>query len=141
MALIRVNNTLPSLMEGFLGRDFNQVFGTESTHAVPAVNVFETKDSFRLEVAAPGLKKEDFKLNIDRNQLTISSEVANTTDETEGKYVRKEFSFQTFQRRFTLPQTVDTDKISASYTNGVLSVSLPKREEAKPKPFRQIEIS
>ncbi|MES2731886.1 MAG: Hsp20/alpha crystallin family protein [Bacteroidota bacterium] len=152
MTLIRrVNTSLPSLMESFLGRDFNEYVSSNVNHTLPAVNVLESKEDFRIEVAAPGLKKENFKLHINHNQLTISSEVESTkktaTEEpkvngsADEKYTRREFSYQSFRRSFTLPQTVDTDKINATYIDGVLLITLPKREEAKVKPARAIEIA
>jgi HSP20 family protein len=142
MTLIkRVNNNFPGLFEGFLGRDFNEFLANDFASTLPAVNVVESKEDFRIEVAAPGLKKEKFRLNVDHNRLTISSEVSGNQEQKEEKYTRREFSYGSFQRTFTLPQTVDTEKISATYTDGVLQIALPKREEAKVKPARAIEIA
>ena len=147
MTLIRrVNTSLPSLMENFFGRDVNEFLGTHFDATLPAVNVIEGKDDFKIEVAAPGLKKENFKLSVNQNRLTIASQVENTQEENterhpEAKYTRKEFNFSSFQRNFTLPQSVDTEKINASYTDGILIVTLPKREEAKVKPVREIAIA
>jgi HSP20 family protein len=142
MTLIkRVNNNFPGLLAGFPVRDFNEFQGTEFAATLPAVNVAESKDDFRIEVAAPGLKKENFKLHLDHNRLTIFSQVESEQEQKQEKYTRKEFSYQAFQRSFTLPQTVDTEKISASYLDGVLLITLPKREEAKVKPARAIEIA
>ncbi|UHG91209.1 Hsp20/alpha crystallin family protein [Spirosoma oryzicola] len=146
--LMRTNNNLPSLIENFFGRDMNDLFNSNSSwvNNVPAVNVVEHKDGFRIEVAAPGLKKEDFKLNLNHNNLTISSYQATQQEQPsdEGrdkeKYTRREFSYSSFQRIFTLPTSVDADNIQASYTDGVLKIEIPKREEAKVKPPRQIEI-
>jgi HSP20 family protein len=137
--------TLPSFFDNLLTRDLmdwnNSNFsGTNTT--LPAVNIKENEDSFMIEVAAPGLTKEDFKVNLDQNRLTISSEKSEEKNETEEKYSRREFSYQSFQRSFTLPEgTVDGDKIAARYNDGILQVTLPKREEIKPKPARTIEIS
>ncbi len=146
--LMRTNNNLPSLIENFFGRDMNDLFNSNSSwvNNVPAVNVVEHKDGFRIEVAAPGLKKEDFKLNLNHNNLTISSyqetqqEQPNDEGRDKEKYTRREFSYSSFQRTFTLPTSVDADNIQASYTDGVLKIEIPKREEAKVKPPRQIEI-
>jgi HSP20 family protein len=92
-------------------------------------------------VAAPGLTKENFNLNFNKNRLVISSEVKDEKNENEGKYTRCEFSYQSFVRSFYLPDgLVDSDRISAKYNDGILLVTLPKREELKPKPARQIEI-
>jgi len=147
MTLIRrVNTNLPSLFDNFFGRDVNEFLGTSFDATLPAVNVLEGKDDFKIEVAAPGLKKENFKLHVNHNRLTIASQVENTQEKEaehtpETKYTRKEFNFSTFQRNFTLPQSVDTEKINASYTDGILTVTLPKREEAKVKPVREIAIA
>lgn len=143
--LLRTNNQLPSLIENFFGRDMNDFFNsnTSALSQVPAVNVAEHQDGFRIEVAAPGLKKEDFKLNLNHNNLTISAYQETKTDEPDKaseKYTRREFSYSSFQRTFTLPTSVDADKIQATYTDGVLKIEIPKREEAKVKAPRQIEI-
>jgi HSP20 family protein len=93
-------------------------------------------------VAAPGFEKGDFKLQLDHDMLTISSEkkVENETKDGE-RFTKREFSYQSFSRSFTLPQTADGDRIQASYDNGILNVVIPKKEEAKPKPTRMIEIN
>lgn len=145
MTLIkRVNPSFPNLFEGVLNRDLQEFLGNPASYSLPAVNVLESNEGFHMEVFAPGLKKENFQLKINNNQLSVSAK-AEKTASTEGtqekKYTRKEFSFSHFQRSFTLPQTVDTDKISASYVDGVLYLTLPKREEAKVKPVRDIEIA
>ncbi|MCX6214492.1 Hsp20/alpha crystallin family protein [Spirosoma sp.] len=143
--LMRTNNHLPSLIENFFGRDMNDLFNTNGSGvaSVPAVNVLEHQDGFRIEVAAPGLKKEDFKLNLNHNNLTISGSQESQKedqDKNNERYTRREFSYSSFQRTFTLPTSVDADNIQAAYTDGVLKINIPKREEAKVKPPRQIEI-
>ncbi|GAB3046547.1 Hsp20/alpha crystallin family protein [Spirosoma pulveris] len=143
--LMRTNNHLPSLIENFFGRDMNDLFNTNGAGVanVPAVNVVEHQDGFRIEVAAPGLKKEDFKLNLNHNNLTITGSQETQKgeqDKNNERYTRREFSYSSFQRTFTLPTSVDADNIQASYTDGVLKIDIPKREEAKVKPPRQIEI-
>lgn len=148
--LMRVN-TLPSLIENFFGRDMDEFFSQRAMQNVPAVNVVEHADGFRIEVAAPGLKKDDFKLNLNHNNLTISAyredkqeQPANQSDQggqTNGeKYARREFSYTSFQRTFMLPGSADADQIQANYEDGVLKINIPKREEARVKPPRQIEI-
>ncbi|GAB3980994.1 Hsp20/alpha crystallin family protein [Spirosoma terrae] len=147
--LMRTNN-LPSLIEtsasaARFGRDMNDFFNTSLSWVsnVPAVNVVEHADGFRIEVAAPGLKKENFKLNLNHNNLTISASQESQKEESDTrneKYTRREFSYSSFQRTFTLPTSIDADKIQATYTDGVLKIDVPKREEAKIKPPRQIEI-
>lgn len=114
--------------------------GTDST--LPAINVKESDNEFLIDVAAPGLKKEDFTVNYDNGRLSISSEKQNELEEKEGeKITRREFSYQSFQRSFTIAENVvDSEKIGANYENGILHIKLPKREEVKPKPAKQIAI-
>ncbi|MES2797932.1 MAG: Hsp20/alpha crystallin family protein, partial [Bacteroidota bacterium] len=123
MTTLKLNNRYPFLFENF----FNESDYLPKTNfkSLPSVNVVEKTDGFVLEVAAPGLKKEDFKINFHENKLTISAESTVSNEETDKKYTRKEFSFNQFQRTFTLPQTVDVDKIEASYVDGVLNISIP----------------
>lgn len=109
---------------------------------LPAVNVIEKDEEFAIELAAPGMKKDDFKIHLEGNVLTISSERKDHKEEKNGNYSRREFSYQSFQRSFTLPEaTVESDKVSAQYNDGILNIHIPKREEAKPKPAREIKIS
>lgn len=110
---------------------------------IPAVNISETPERFDVEVAAPGMKKEDFRVELDGNMLTISSERKNEWENKEDqRYTRREFSYQSFQRSFQLPaQVVDSDRIEAKYENGLLRLMIPKKEEAKQKPPRMIQIS
>ncbi|NHM06279.1 Hsp20/alpha crystallin family protein [Flavobacterium sp. CYK-4] len=135
------NNFFPALMEEFFRPDWMGGSQNPNALSVPPVNIRETETAFEVELSAPGKQKEDFNIEIDNDMLTISSEhkTENTTEE--GKYTRKEFSFSAFRRSFTLPETVKSDDISASYENGILKISLPKREEALPKPKRLIEIA
>lgn len=107
--------------------------------SLPAVNIKENDDDFMIEVAAPGMKKEDFSINYDNGRLTISSEREN--DKVDEKYNRREFSYQSFCRSFEVADNIiDNQKIKAKYENGILYITLPKREEIKPKPAKQIEI-
>lgn len=143
MNLIRFNQHPVSLLSELL-EDFDMNFFTrnpETRGMVPAVNIRESEDNFVLDVAAPGMKKEDFKINLDNNVLTISSEQKNENEEKNEKYTRKEFFYNAFSRSFTLPKTIDLDKIRADYKDGVLSVSLPKREDAKVAVNREIAIA
>jgi len=114
---------------------------TETT--LPAVNVKESDEAFEIEMAAPGMNKHDFKISLDNNLLVISSEKrAEKTEEEKGNFTRKEFSYQSFQRSFTIPEgSVEGEKISARYCEGILCVTLPKKEEVKPKPVREIKIN
>lgn len=107
--------------------------------SLPAVNIKENDDDFMIEVAAPGMKKEDFSINYDNGRLTISSE--KEYDKVDEKYNRREFSYQSFCRSFEVADNIiDNQKIKAKYENGILYITLPKREEIKPKPAKQIEI-
>jgi len=107
----------------------------------PAVNIKETDKDFELELAVPGRKKSDFNIEIDKDVLTISSEIKNEDEVKKENYTRREFGFTSFKRAFTLPETIDNDKIEANYEDGLLKLVLPKKEEALPKPKRMIELS
>src|SRR6185437_8162780 len=97
----------------------------------PAVNISENKERFEVSLAAPGMKKADFNIDVERNTLTISAETKAEKEEKDERYTRKEYSYSSFSRSFTLPEGVNKDKIDASYDNGVLTLSLPKTEDAK----------
>jgi HSP20 family protein len=136
--------SFPYLMDTLLGRDLFDLGNTSPWgNSLPAVNIKETKDSFVVDVAAPGMSKEDFKIKLDNSLLVISSEkqMENKEEGEDGQYTRREFSYQSFQRSFTLPQTVERDNITAAYRDGILSITVPKKEEAKLKPAKEIQIS
>ncbi|QQT55394.1 Hsp20/alpha crystallin family protein [Sphingobacterium siyangense] len=119
----------------------NKNYSSTST-TVPAVNIKENADSFEVEVAAPGMAKGDFKVTLDGNLLTISSAKEEQNEEHHDNYTRREFSYQSFQRSFELQkEVVDQDNIQARYENGMLRLTIPKKEEAKQKEPRMIEIS
>lgn len=145
MSIIRWNKPgMTNLFDDFFTKDFMN-WGLENHSktdtTIPAVNIRETNENFLVEVAAPGLKKEDFKVELDGNLLTISSEKQKGVEENEGRYARREFSYQSFQRSFTLSKdVVDIDQINARYENGLLQLQIPKKEEVKQKPPRMIEI-
>lgn len=147
MSLVKWNNgnSMTSLFDDFFTRDLlNWGLANNSTTntTIPAVNIKETADAFEVEMAAPGMRKDDFKVELDGNQLTIGSEYESQNEAKEGeRFTRREFSYQSFQRSFTLPKNVvDVDQIEARYENGVLRLLIPKREEARQKPPRMIEI-
>lgn len=132
--------TFESMFNEFFNQDFPVSF-RNGTQKSPAVNVAETEDGYRLEVAAPGLAKEDFEVRIDKDLLTISAKKSVTSEEKKAeKYTRKEFSYVEFKRSFHLPETVDANSVKATYEHGVLNVNLDKKPEAKPQPARVIEI-
>lgn len=140
MSIVKKNNLVfPSLMDEILKPDwFGGLENYKSTF--PPVNIQETETGFELELSVPGRKKEDFNVEIDEHILTITSE-AKKEEEVKGEnYTRKEFSYSSFKRAFTLPETINEEGIKASYENGILSFTLPKKEEALPKPKRLIEI-
>eukprot|EP01156_Anaeramoeba_ignava_P005681 Anaeramoba_ignava/a295_10.p1 GENE.a295_10~~a295_10.p1 ORF type:complete len:147 (+),score=20.89 a295_10:29-469(+) len=136
-----------------LSKIFNDFFDTEfsdwsnnnfsaTNTTLPAVNIKDEKDQFTVEVAVPGMEKKDFNIDLKDNLLTISSEKEFKNEDDDKKYTRKEYCYQSFKRTFTLPENiVDREKISAKYENGELRIIIPKRDEAKPKPARQIKIS
>jgi HSP20 family protein len=109
---------------------------------LPSVNLKETDTKLEVELAAPGMKRDDFKVEIDNNILLISSEKEEETEEVRKKdnYVRKEFNYQSFCRTFSLPETVDENKIEASYKDGILHVAIAKKESAKRKTLKSIPI-
>jgi len=137
--------SIPSIFNDVFGKDLmdwnNWNFAEENT-TLPAVNIKENDNEYNIEMAAPGLKKENFKINYDKGRLMISSEKKDQKEEKdESKITRREFCYQCFKRSFTIPEDeVNIDKISAKYENGILQISLPKREEAKPQPAKEIEI-
>jgi len=106
------------------------------------VNIKEDADAYKVEVAAPGFEKDDFKVELNHDLLTVSSEKKIENETKEGEvFTKREFSYQSFSRSFTLPQTADGERIKASYKKGILQITIPKKEEAKQKPARKIEIS
>jgi HSP20 family protein len=129
--------TLADMFQNFFDPDFD-FFSRKLTD--PSANILELPESFQLELAAPGLKKEDFKINLENNILTISSEMEDEKNEEGKNYTRKEFYYGSFSRSFTLPKTIDLEKIKADYVNGILKVSLPKKEEAKMEIRKEIKI-
>lgn len=138
-------SSFPSLLDKFfegnlMDWDTWNFAGSNST--LPAVNVKESNEEFIIDVAAPGMTKKDFKVNYNNGRLVISSEKEDRHEEKDGERItRREFSYQSFQRSFIVPEDmVNADKISANYKDGILKITLPKREEVKPKPAREIKI-
>jgi len=141
--LVKANHnypTFPSLFDDFF-RDWSVSNFSDTNTTLPAVNIKEDDNGFTIEVAAPGMNKKDFNINFDNDLLTISSEKKVENEEKKDNYTRKEYSYQSFTRSFRIPEnTVDSDKITASYKNGELLISIPKKDEAKPKPARLIAV-
>ncbi|SEO58468.1 MULTISPECIES: Hsp20/alpha crystallin family protein [unclassified Mucilaginibacter] len=135
----RSNSLLPGFNDVF-DSIFNDTFLNDRMVArVPAANISETAENYHIELAAPGLKKEDFKLNLDRNVLSISVEQLSESNNEKKNYSKREYSYSSFVRSFTLPESADDNRIEATYTDGVLKVNIAKKEEAK-SVSRQIEI-
>jgi len=129
---------LSSYLDNFLNDDF---FRTPAAFNQPFVNVAENDKEYRLELAVPGFTKDDFNLDVDHHVLTISGEKKNETKEEKENYTRREFSYASFKRSFTLPETVNGENIAASYENGILRVQLPKKVEEKKENKKTIKIS
>lgn len=152
MTLVKFRNQHPAATTPF-STLFNEFFNggqadlrhrEMASHNTPAVNVKESPEKFEIEVAAPGFSKENFKLNLNANLLTISGSkeetAADASTAEKARYTRREWQYSQFERSFTLPNSIATEAIGASYENGVLHIVLPKRDEAKEKPARAIEI-
>lgn len=145
MGTVKYNPFVPgkafsNLFDEFFTRGLGDFVGADSIFTQPSVNVLETKDNFQIELAAPGLNKGDFEVKVDNGNLTISAKKEQKEETTEGRYARKEFNFASFTRSFQLPDTINANDINATYENGVLLVTLPKKEEAKVVAARTVEI-
>lgn len=146
MNLIKWNPLAPGksgidmAISDFFNSSLNDIFRSDFTWSQPSVNIIEGDDNYTLEVAAPGLEKADFNVEVKEDHLHISVENKSESKDDKENYTRREFNFQSFKRSFHLPDTVDSQKINGVYENGVLTVSLPKKEEAKPKEPVNIDI-
>lgn len=130
----RREDLFPSLFENFFkpwNNDWFEKFELGKELTVPAVNISENKNDFKISLAAPGMKKDDFKIEVDGNLLSISAERENKKEENDTKFMRTEYNYSSFSRSFTLPDGVKSDNIEAKYEDGVLKLVLPKKEEAK----------
>lgn len=119
-----------SLFDDFFTKDLFDFDSQRSSATLPSVNVKESDNAFEIEFAAPGMKKENFKINLEGNQLEISAEDKSDVQDTssDGRYTRREFNYSSFRRSFTIPESVDQENIEASYTDGILKVIVPKKE-------------
>lgn len=143
-ALTKPTERLPVFFDDFF-RPWNEWFDTPTSVfgralTVPPVNITENKDQYIVSLAVPGMKKEDFKIDVEGTMLTISSEKEETKEEKEKKFTRKEYSYSSFSRSFTLPDEVNKEKIEAKYEDGVLKLMLPRKEEAKKTSAKQIAV-
>ena len=129
----------PSLVDEFVNRDWNLELPSFST-TVPAVNIIEKETEYKIELAVPGMRKDHFEIEMEEGILSISANQDEEKTSEKGKFTRREFSYNSFRRSFTIPESVDPVKIDANYTEGVLFISLPKRKEALPQPKKLINI-
>jgi HSP20 family protein len=148
MTLIKVNNPAKQFVNPLWNNVFNDFFNTrfhgeEQASHVPSVNIIEDKSLYEIHVSAPGFTKENFKIEVEQNVLSISGEykTENTENNADRKYTRKEFSYGSFKRSWSLPENIDTESIKASYENGILNVAIPKRIEEPVKTTREIKIA
>ena len=128
----------PSLIDDFINHDWN--LKTPSSTTLPAVNIKDLEAQFEIELAVPGMKKSDFEIEVEDGLLSISSSLEEEQVTEKGKFTRREFSYNSFKRTFTIPESVDPSNIEAQYSEGVLQLRLPKRKEALPQPKKLIKI-
>ena len=141
MSLVKRNNLVfPALMNEILKPDWFGGLETVNTN-LPPVNIKENETNFELELSVPGWLKDDIKIELEKDVLSVSAEVKTEEVKKDEKYTRKEFVLKSFRRAFTLPNTIDAESIKANYENGVLGFVLPKKADALPKPKRMIELS
>lgn len=140
--LARINRRyVPAYWDDFFNDNVFSGFSSASCNpSTPAVNVVEDEKSFRIEMAAPGLSKNDINIDLENDVLTISSEQKEHKEEKNNRYMRREFSYNNFRRSFQIPESVELEKIKAGHEAGILSIELPKKEEMVEKAPRQIEI-
>ena len=135
-------NRMGNFFDDFFNKSLSDVVGSDFTMNLPAINVVERADSFLLELAAPGLRKEDFDVSIEEDKLILSAEVFDDPRDTGDNFTRREFNYQSFKRSFFLPENIQKEGIGATYENGVLKVVLPKMEARTPEEkTKRIEIS
>ena len=140
-ALAKVSERMPSVFDDFF-KPWNEWFDNSWVRSmkVPAVNITEEKNQYLVSLAAPGLKKEDFKIDIDGNMLTITSEKEESSEEKKKKFTRKEYSYSSFSRSFTLPDEIKKEQIEAKYDDGVLKITLPRKAEANTPAAKHIAV-
>jgi HSP20 family protein len=142
-SLAKFTDRMPSVFDDFF-KPWNEWFDKSGFPVrmmnLPAVNITEHKDEYLVSLAAPGLKKDDFHIDVDGNMLTISCEKEENKEEKDKKFTRKEYNYSSFSRTFTLPEEINKEKIEARYEEGVLKLSLPRNEEAKKPSAKQIAV-
>lgn len=144
MSLVKFNNrtrnTAPyfnNVFDSLFSDALNKNYGVSK---MPAVNILETTEDFKIELAAPGLNKEDFKIELKKDQLSVWAEKKNEQTDQQRDYTRKEFEYLSFARSFVLPEGVDTEKINAEYINGILNITIGKKEKVKDE-HKEIVVS
>ncbi|MFZ1705082.1 MAG: Hsp20/alpha crystallin family protein [Saprospiraceae bacterium] len=145
MNTVNMNQFFPvksfsNIMDDIMNRGFHEFVGSDHRNHIPSVNIRETDENYVIEMAVPGFEKSDFNIRVENDQLIISADKKLETEKTEGKWVRKEFNYNQFSRSFTVSKFADMDNILAEYNHGVLQLSIAKKEEAKVKPAKLIEI-
>ncbi|MBD0832001.1 Hsp20/alpha crystallin family protein [Aestuariibaculum sediminum] len=136
--LPNINSWFDDIFSNRLGTEFMPDFNNGMS--LPKVNIVDSEDKFAIEMAVPGLEKSDFDINIDDNVLSVGAESKSEVSKEEKHYTRKEFGYSSFKRTFTIPQSVDIEKIKADYKEGILKINLPKKEESKRPSARKIDI-
>ncbi|HVW13177.1 MAG TPA: Hsp20/alpha crystallin family protein [Mucilaginibacter sp.] len=135
MTLVKFNNGQRNAVNPWFSDVFDSIFNDSLNNRfvskIPAVNIAETEGEFQIELAAPGLKKDDFKISLDKNVLSVSAEKKSENIDENKKYSKREYSYSSFVRSFTLPETADAARIEAEYTDGVLKLNVAKKDEAK----------
>ena len=144
LALNKTSERFPALFDDFF-KPWNEWFDNDTNFLgrqlrIPSVNITENKDEYSVSLAVPGMKKDDFKIDVDGNMLTISSEKEENKEEKDKKFTRKEYSYSSFSRSFTLPEEINQEKIEAKYEDGVLQIVLPRREEVKRTAAKKIAV-
>ncbi len=140
--LTKATERMPFVFDDFF-KPWNEWFDgglSARTMNIPAVNITEHKEEYLVSLAVPGMKKDDFKIDVDANMLTISSEKEENKEEKDKKFTRKEYNYSSFSRTFTLPEEINKEKIEAKYENGVLKIALPRKEEAKKLTAKHIAV-
>lgn len=125
----------------FENEQFSDFFSKELVNRIPSVNIIENDKKFKIDLSAPGLKKEDFKIEIDKDTLTISSEKEEKKNEENEQFTKKEFSYSSFSRSFLLPESVDINQVKAKYEDGLLKIDIEKKENAKQSLKKQVTVS
>ena len=130
----------PSMLDQYLNRDLHPFLGAEFQSLMPHVNILESEKSFNIELAAPGLNKEDLNIHLEKNIMTVSNEKKEEKKLNSANYLKREFSYHSFKRSFNIPENVDSTNIKAQYENGVLKIELPKKEAEVSASTKTIEI-